>query len=66
MSNLCVLCFHHHKAHHDGKLAIEGVAPHGLTFRWSHVGSEDENDAGSRVLAKRSSQRRHRCSMTTE
>jgi hypothetical protein len=33
----------HHKAHHDGKLAIEGSAPHGLTFRWSHVGSDDAN-----------------------
>jgi hypothetical protein len=42
MRNLCVLCFHHHKAHHDGKLAIEGTAPHGLTFRGSHVGSTDD------------------------
>lgn len=36
MANLCVLCFHHHKAHHDGLLVIEGTAPHGLTFRWVH------------------------------
>jgi hypothetical protein len=43
MNNLCVLCFHHHKSHHDGKLAIEGLAPHGLTFRWSHVEADDTN-----------------------
>jgi hypothetical protein len=41
MSNLCLLCFQHHKAHHDGKLAIEGLAPHRLTFRWYHEGSHD-------------------------
>jgi hypothetical protein len=43
MSNVCVLCRHHHKSHHDGVLAIEGTAPHGLTFRWSHVGSNDDD-----------------------
>lgn len=42
MRNLCLLCFHHHKAHHDGKLVIEGTAPHRLVFRWSHVGPHDE------------------------
>jgi hypothetical protein len=47
MTNLCLLCFQHHKAHHDGKLAIEGLAPHGLTFRWSHVGSDDGGDDSS-------------------
>jgi hypothetical protein len=42
MANLCLLCFHHHKAHHDGKLVIEGTAPHKLVFRWSHVRPPDE------------------------
>jgi hypothetical protein len=42
MRNLCLLCFHHHKRHHDGVLAIEGTAPHRLVFRWSREGRDDD------------------------
>ena len=33
-SNLIPLCFAHHKAHHDGLVAITGRAPHGVRFEW--------------------------------
>ncbi len=34
LSNLTLLCFAHHKMHHDGRLDISGEAPDRLTFRW--------------------------------
>jgi hypothetical protein len=41
MGNLCTLCFHHHKSHHDGFLSITGTAPHGLQFAWAGEGSDE-------------------------
>ena len=39
--NLTLLCGGHHRAHHDGHLAITGPAS-ALAVRWTHVGREPD------------------------
>jgi hypothetical protein len=34
-SNLITLCSGHHRAHHEGRLAIDGLAPDRMTFEWT-------------------------------
>ncbi len=49
-SNLITLCSGHHRAHHEGRLAIEGLAPDRMTFEWAvppeltaHVGTNERH-----------------------
>ncbi len=56
-SNLITLCSGHHDAHHEGRLAITGLAPDRVTFEWTvpprvnaHVGTnERQAHVGTKV-----------------
>jgi hypothetical protein len=48
--NLTLLCDGHHRAHHEGKLAITGRAPK-LTFRWIEPGATHVSTPATTVAA---------------
>jgi hypothetical protein len=55
-SNLITLCSGHHDAHHEGRLAIEGLAPDRVSFVWTsaYVGAnENHAHVGTKVRQER-------------
>jgi len=47
--NLTTLCSGHHRAHHEGRLVIEGRAPGALRFEWTRPIEEQSAHAGTKV-----------------
>ena len=47
VENCILLCFAHHARLHEGRLRIEGTAPHGLDIAWRHPATTEELDAGA-------------------
>ena len=50
-SNLASVCFAHHMAHHQGKLAISGTAPDALVFERDDDDRRPDGDADPGVVA---------------
>jgi len=54
--NLTTLCSGHHRAHHEGRLAITGLAPDRVSFVWTsaHAGTNESHaHAGTKVRHSR-------------